>query len=49
MFSEQELSEPRGMDLLQALHMASDIEPFLEKLRNRYDFFWPSGESYFDD
>ena len=38
-----------GMDLLQALQLASNIDSMLEKLRNKYDFFWASGEPYFDD
>jgi hypothetical protein len=49
LFDEKELSDTRGMDLLQALHMAVDIDPLLEKLKNKYDFYWPSGESYHDD
>lgn len=38
-----------GMDSLQALHLATNIDSMLEKLRNKYDFFWSSGEPYFDD
>jgi len=37
-----------GMDSLQALQLATDIDSMLEKLRNKYDFFWASGEPYFD-
>lgn len=37
-----------GMDSLQALQLATNIDSMLEKLRNKYDFFWPSGEPYFD-
>lgn len=48
LFDKEELADARGMDLLQALHLASDTDYFLEKLREKYDFFWPSGESYFD-
>jgi len=44
-----ELMDTRGIDLLQALHLAVDIEPLLEKLRSKYDFYWPSGEPYHDD
>lgn len=44
-----ELSESHGMDLLQALHLAADIDPLLEILRNKYDFYWPTGESYHSD
>ncbi len=38
-----------GMDSLQALHLATDIDSMLKKLRSKYDFFWSSGEPYFDD
>lgn len=37
-----------GMDSLQALQLATNIDSMLEKLRNKYDFFWSSGEPYFD-
>lgn len=49
LFDKKELADSRGMDLLQALHLAADIEPLLEKLRHKYDFYWPSGEPYHDD
>ncbi|WP_372720329.1 hypothetical protein [Immundisolibacter sp.] len=38
-----------GMDSLQAVNMASNIEAVLERLSKKYDFYWPSGEPYFDD
>ena len=38
-----------GMDSLQAINMASDIEAVLERLSAEYDFFWSSGEPYFDE
>lgn len=44
-----ELMDTRGTDLLQAMYLAVDIEPLLEKLRHKYDFYWPSGEPYHDD
>ena len=37
-----------GADLLQALQLAADVEPTLERLRTKYDFFFPTGEPYFD-
>jgi len=49
LFEKDELADTRGMDLLQALHMAADIDTLLVKLRNKYDFYWPTGESYHDD
>ena len=36
-----------GMDSLQAINMASDLEPFLKRLSAKYNFFWLTGEPYF--
>lgn len=49
LFEKKELADSRGMDLLQALHLAADTDALLEKLRSKYDFYWPSGEPYHDD
>lgn len=38
-----------GMDSLQAVHLASDIESLIKRLSSKYDFFWITGEPYFDD
>ncbi|MBU2714439.1 hypothetical protein [Zooshikella harenae] len=38
-----------GMDSLQAINLASNVEPLLERLSNKYDFFWLTGEPYFDE
>lgn len=45
----KEFADAPGIDLLQALHQAADIDPILEKLRRKYDFYWPSGEPYHDE
>lgn len=37
-----------GMDSLQAINLASNIDPFLERLSDKYDFFWITGEPYFE-
>ena len=37
-----------GADTLQALQLAVDIEPILKRLSKKYDFFFPTGEEYFD-
>jgi hypothetical protein len=42
-------ADAKGIDTLQAIHMASDIDPLLKLLQNKYDFFWPTGERYFDE
>jgi hypothetical protein len=44
-----EFADMCGMDSLQALQLATDVDSMLGKLRNKYDFFWPSGEPYFED
>lgn len=49
LFKKEEFADSRGMDLLQALHLAADIDALLEKLRSKYDFYWPSGDPYHDD
>lgn len=38
-----------GMDSIQALQLATDVDSLLKRLENKYDFFWPTGEPYFDD
>lgn len=38
-----------GADSLQALQLAADVEPILKRLSLRYDFFFPTGEGYFDE
>lgn len=47
------LDEPEfnlyGMDSLQAIQIASDIDSLIKRLSDRYDFFWSTGEPYFDE
>jgi len=43
----ERIADAKGIDLLQALQLASDIDPMLKMLRNKYNFYWPSGEEYF--
>ena len=38
-----------GADSVQALALAADIDPYLRGMRKKFDFFWLSGEPYFDD
>lgn len=49
LFDKKELADSRGMDLLQALYFAANTDALLEKLRHKYDFYWPSGDPYHDD
>jgi hypothetical protein len=45
----EDFADMAGADLLHALHLAADVDSMLSKLRNKYDFFWDSGEPYFED
>lgn len=38
-----------GMDSLQAINLASDIDPLIKRLSAKYDFFWLTGEPYFEE
>jgi hypothetical protein len=46
---DETLGDTYGADSLQALQLAADIEPVLKRLRHRYDFYFPTGEGYFDE
>jgi hypothetical protein len=38
-----------GVDRIQALELAVDVDPILRGLnRRKYDFFWEDGEPYFE-
>jgi len=41
--------EVHGIDSLHALSQALDIDPLLRGLSDKYDFYWATGEPYFDD
>lgn len=39
-----------GADLIHALKLAVDIDSMLARLqKSKYDFYWPTGEPYFDN
>jgi hypothetical protein len=38
-----------GTDTMQAINIASNLEPLLQRLSTRFDFFWNTGEPYFED
>lgn len=46
---ENLVEEVFGADSLQALALAADVDPYLKGLGKKYDFYWPTGESYFDE
>ena len=37
-----------GTDSMQAVNLASNIESVIKKLSAKYDFFWATGEPYFE-
>lgn len=45
----EEFPEVYGADTVQALHLASDLEPLLKWLEKKYDLYWFTGEPYFED
>jgi len=38
-----------GMDSLQAINLASNIDPLIERLSGKYDIFWHTGEPYLEE
>jgi len=40
-------NETYGADSLQAIQLAVNVEPILESLNRKYDFYFLTGESYF--
>jgi len=46
---DETLGDTYGADSLQALQLAADVEPVLKRLSNNYDFYFRTGEGYFDD
>ncbi len=45
---KDECSDVYGADSIQALSLATNLEPFLKRLQKKYDLFWASGEPYFE-
>jgi len=37
-----------GADLLQALQLSANIDPLINRLSRDYDFYFPTGELYFE-
>lgn len=46
---DETLGDTYGADSIQALQLAADIDPVLKRLSHRYDFYFPTGEGYFDE
>lgn len=44
-----QVADAKGIDLLQALQQASNIDLMLEGLKEKYNFYWSTGKGYFDE
>ncbi|MGH8354289.1 MAG: hypothetical protein ACRERY_12300, partial [Pseudomonas sp.] len=40
--------EVHGIDLIHALQLAADIDQYLKGMQSKYDFYWSTGEPYFE-
>jgi hypothetical protein len=38
-----------GADSVQALALAADIDSYLQGMSKKYDFYWVTGEPYFEE
>ena len=47
-FDEQSF-DVYGTDSMQAVNLASNIESVIKRLSDEYDFFWATGEPYFEE
>lgn len=45
---DEENIEIYGMDKLHALSQALDVDRFLKSFTTKYDFYWITGEPYFE-
>jgi len=43
------VEEVHGVDSIQALALATDVDPYLRGLSKKYDLYWLSGDPYFED
>jgi hypothetical protein len=41
--------EVNGIDPLHALSLAIDVDAYLKGMKDRYEFYWATGEPYFED
>ena len=38
-----------GADTVQALQLATEVDPILKRFSDRYDIYFPTGEPYFEE
>jgi hypothetical protein len=48
-FPEKVSDTAYGADSVQALQLAANVDDVLASFRRKYDFYFPSGEPYFED
>jgi len=46
---ENLVEEVFGADSIQALSLATNIDPYLKRLQKEYDWYWIDGEPYFEE
>ncbi|MHB8474177.1 MAG: hypothetical protein ACYDC8_15275 [Gammaproteobacteria bacterium] len=46
---ESLVEEVHGVDSIQALALAANVDPYLKGLEKKYDFYWITGEPYFEE
>lgn len=44
-----EVADTKGVDVIHALFLASDVDRFLTAFRSKYNFYYLSGEDYFEE
>ena len=44
-----EFADAKGVDTLQALQQAADVDDMLRRLGHKYRCFWEAGDPYFDE
>lgn len=45
---DENYTEVYGADSIQALNLATNLEPFLKRMQKKYDLYWSSGDPYFE-
>jgi hypothetical protein len=46
---DEEHTTVYGTDSVQALNLATNLEPYLNRLQKKYDLYWSDGEPYFEE
>ena len=49
LFSERLVMSAPGVDLMQAIFLATNADDLVRGFGDSYEFFWPDGDKYFDE